>query len=304
VKKRAGAVLALSLFALLLIGDAAVAQYPPPTPTRTARPTPPRTGRPTDLPNPSNRPSNRPPNRTQTESTAAPASCLVVRGEDDDSFVVGTADFRSQLEVEGGQGCAPSNGDITVTVFSDPVVLGTFQAFEDGSFHKIFCLPPAVEPGSHNVQVNIEDRGVRSRPLIVDSDNAELCGPGDGTVVAGTSETNDGSGGGTLPRTGAGILLLLLWAVVLLGLGTVLVMTAWRYRARLTPAYVRTRLERRSHAPVLALPAPEIPRIDTSRFVPYRSRVERAEPPAQPGPTLTEWDAAPPTPTDSDHPWA
>jgi hypothetical protein len=259
------------LLSLGVVGAAGAQQYPPPTPTEKPEKTP----KPTKKPKKTKEPKD---------------SCLVVEGENDGTFTAGTAEFRSNISVEGASGCAEAFGEISATVFSDPVRMETFTALEDGSFQGVFCLPAVVESGDHEVEVSIEGRGVLTRDLRVLEGDGQTCGPGDGTVVAGISQANTGSGD-ALPRTGAGVLILVMWALVLVGLGTVLVASAWRYRARLVPLRAFRTNRRLGNAD------PPVPFVDTSRFTPYRSRVARgdraarrdargkSEPP-------TEWDAA------------
>jgi hypothetical protein len=276
MKRRASAVAVAAslLLSFGVVGDAVAQQYPPPTPTEKPEKTP------------------KPEKTKKPKKTEKPKdSCLVVEGDDDGTFTVGAADYRSDISIEGSAGCADPFGDISATVFSEPVRMGTFTALEDGSFHRVFCLPAVIEPGDHEVRVSIEGRGELIRDLRVEDDSGEPCGPGDGTVVAGTTQTNTGAGSGALPRSGAGILILVMWALVLVGLGTVLVASAWRYRARLVPIRALRTNRRLGNAD------PEVPFVDTSRFTPYRSRVARgdraarrdargkSEPP-------TEWDAA------------
>jgi len=272
MKRRMGvSALALAVAAVLsvgAIGGAAAQQYPPPTPTEKPEKT--------DKPEKTKKPK---------KTKKPPNSCLVVEGEDDGTFTTGVADARSNLSVEGTSGCADPFGDISTTIFSDPVRMDTFSALEDGSFHEVFCLPASIEPGDHEVQVSIEGRGVLTRDLLVQEGDGGTCGAGDGTVVAGVTQTNPG-GSGTLPRTGAGILLLLMWALVLVGLGTVLVASAWRYRARLVPLAMLNRRRRAG--------GHEVPFVDTSRFTPYRTSDRAARRGARrPRGTRTKWDAAP-----------
>lgn len=244
-----------SAFTLIAAPYADAQNYPPPTPTFRPGPPSPRPGPPS--PRPTGRPSD--------------ASCLVVSGQTPDGVRANRAQYQGELFLQGRAGCAAPHGDVSFTVESDPVVLGSTQAFEDGSYRATFTLPAAVQPGDHTVIADVEGRGEVRQPLVVIDAS---------TRVGGVSQANEGSGG-LLPRTGAGIAVLVLWAVAMLGLGTALVLAA-RRRFALAGAPGRART-------VLALPAPEVPRIDTSRFVPYRSRTPGVDVRSERG-TLTEWD--------------
>jgi hypothetical protein len=95
-------------------------------------------------------------------------------------------------------------------------------------------------------------------------------GLGDGTTVLGTTVEN--TGGGILPRTGGDLLRLLLWAIVLVAFGALTVLATKRLRRRFVPAFAGG--GPRGQRPIAALPPPEVPFVDTSRFVPYLSRGE------------------------------
>lgn len=198
--------------------------------------------------------------------------------------------------MKGQKRCAAPNGTVRVTINSDPVVMPSFQALEDGSFSHDYCLPSSVTPGNHTVVVDIDGRENEiSRPLTVGPNDAAACDgtraaetSGGGTTVLGTSERNPGAGGGILPRTGGDLLRLLLYALVLVLFGSTLVLAARRRGLRFADlALFRSQRARA----IAALPPPEVPFVDTSRFVPYRSKVSgaRGSRPRAPDTTMGAW---------------
>ncbi len=123
--------------------------------------------------------------------------------------------------------------------------------------------------------VNVEGGADAIRPLTIGSRNAAECGALS-TDVLSSQVTNPGSGsGGTagiLPRTGAGIALLLRWAMILIALGTLLSLAGWQCGQRFEPVRAFGARVRRKRGSVALLPATQVPFVDTSRFQPYRSR--------------------------------
>lgn len=288
----------------------AQAQYPPVTgggPSNQA--TDPGTG------NPFN-----PTTGSGTTSTTTPfcdlAHCLLFTGEVGDTFVVNKVEELGDFRVAAVSGCCERGARVDVYMESERVYLGTVFAAEDGSYQGTFKLPASIKAGTHHVIADIQGCGELRRAIEV-LGAAETIGSNPGgsdpgatvpdgsspagvsapdgtspTTVLGTNFRNTADGGaGILPLTGGDLLRLLLWGVVLVLLGTVL-LTARKRGLR----YVWLRA--RGHRPirpseVLALPPPEVPFIDTSRFVPYRSRVREREAShdGASGTTMAGWDA-------------
>ncbi|MGH2760909.1 MAG: hypothetical protein ACRDKJ_15270, partial [Actinomycetota bacterium] len=156
-----------------------------------------------------------------------------------------------------------------------------FTAETDGSF-----LSPPIQlsahmtPGPHNIIARLTaDNVERLFPiLIVDAAGRSPSGGGGLNNVANRNTGGGGGGGGVLPKTGAGILMLILWAIALIAAGTALVFAARRGGLRIQPLrVVSTRFRRRSATP-LALPPPDVPFIDTAGFVPVRPRRPEVDP--------------------------
>lgn len=255
-------------------------QYPPP-PVGTRPPGGPPGGGP---------PPGRPPNNPPGQELAGEACLTTTRA----------TQHEGPLRVKGQKRCAAPNGTVRVTINSDPVVMPSFQALEDGSFSHDYCLPASVTPGDHTVVVDIVGRENEiTRSLTVSQNDATACegtraadtGAGGGTSVLGTSERNPAAGGGgILPRTGGDLLRLLLYALVLVLFGSTLVVAARRRGLRLAdlPLFRGSRTRA-----IAALPPPEVPFVDTSRFVPYRSKVAGARG-SRPAPSDTTMGAWPP----------
>jgi hypothetical protein len=87
------------------------------------------------------------------------------------------------------------------------------------------------------------------------------------------------------------LLKLLLWAVVLVGLGTLLLASTWKWSQNLAPVRaVNSRFHRGGRRG-----AGEIARLDTSGFVPVQTthlRRDASGDVSDPDATLTEWDIA------------
>ena len=203
------------------------------------------------------------------------AHCLRYGGEVDGRLVAARAEERGDLTVAAVEGCCESHSRIDVFIESERRFLGTVYASEDGSYLGVFTLPASIKPGLHHVVAEIEGCGEFRGALQVLAKGTGA-GAGDGTSVLGTSLRNDatGSGGGILPRTGGELFRLMMWALILIGVGTLIVVATRRLGERLSP--VRTLRRRpRARRSIAALPPPEVPFVDTSRFVPYRSGAER-----------------------------
>ncbi len=205
---------------------------------------------------------------------AAEDSCFVVSGKVGDEYVVGQAEHRGLLRAEGSEGCATSFGNVDVSAAG--VFLGSITAHEDGSFMGTFRLPASVRPGTRTVVGDIDGRGEVSRTIEVI-----------GATVLGTSETRtsavaDGAGGGgVLPRTGGDILLLVLWALLLIALGTATAIVARRWREGRVAVVAGTPSGRLG----------DVPFFDTSRFAPSPVQHHRADDTRVHRAAPTEWDA-------------
>lgn len=157
--------------------------------------------------------------------------------------------FRGRLGAEGAQGCALANERVRLVVRSHPILLGQTIASEDGSYRvEAGGLPPHIVVGDHIVRGEFGDgRAVVQRPITVVSSFAQAVATRRPATTA------------TLPRTGAGIAILMLAALVLIGFGTTLVVFAYRWLRRRTTA--------RRRDPNIPLPAPALPpRVDTTSF--------------------------------------
>lgn len=206
-----------------------------------------------------------------TTPTPPADECVVVRGTVDDVLIQNVSDQRDFIEVEGRADCTVPGTTIEVIIESSPILLGTTTARGNGSFFGRFCLPSEVGAGDHTVSVGLPRRGVVERPLEVTTDDAGECSVDavfvGGTSVLGTTETPGtsvlGATDGVLPNTGLDILLLILWALALIAVGSTGAFAAWRRVQTSGVSFARDG--------AVALPPPEIPRIDTSGFVPFRS---------------------------------
>jgi hypothetical protein len=257
--------------------------------------------------------------QTSPATPADPGACLRVAQEVNGTLVDGTVEEQGGLRASGGQSCAEPFSKIDVSIGSARTYLATAYAAEDGSYVAKATLPASITPGTHQVVANIEGRGELLRAVQVTRHGAPAAPPTatpaaavaqtpssgatnagsarEGTRVLASTVTDPGSG--LRPKTGRDLVVMLMWALILVVFAAVLVRTtrtgARRYGS--VRAFGR-RFGRTPHVPA-ALPPPEVPFIDTSRFVPYRSRtgpgpssrdVRRSAPPAH-GSTSSPWDA-------------
>lgn len=63
----------------------------------------------------------------------------------------GTVNPGGQLHLTAPAGTFAPGADVTVTLHSDPVVLGTFPAADDGSFDVTVTVPEDVDTGEHSL---------------------------------------------------------------------------------------------------------------------------------------------------------
>lgn len=125
---------------------------------------------------------------------------------------------RGQVVSITGMGFVPG-GDVTATFHSDPVVIGTAPADEEGTVGFEFTIPADAELGEHEVRLVQESSGLSASVAleVVGSDEgaAEAPDAQDGAVPEG----KDSKGSGGLAVTGASALALTLAAAMLGGLG-------------------------------------------------------------------------------------
>jgi hypothetical protein len=203
------------------------------------------------------------------------------------------------LRVGAVSGCCQSFARVDVYMESERVFLGTVRANEDGSYFGVFKVPSSIKAGQHHIVADIEGCGELRAPIEVLGAGATVLG----TSTRNTSSSSDASGSGVLPRTGNDFMRVILWALILIAAGTMLIVTTRRF----APAHAHVG-RRRARGAVAALPPPEVPFIDTSRFVPYReapgqrivgtgqaTRTPRARPAPTTGraQTTSAWDRAP-----------
>jgi hypothetical protein len=242
------------------------------------------------------------------------AHCLVFAGQVGDTFVANQVEEEGDFRVTSVSGCCDRGARVDIYMESERIFLGTVFAAEDGSYQATFKVPASVTAGKHHVIADIEGCGELRREIEVLGAMSDGSAPpgggsggggpgssgddspatvgttipeGDGTTVLGTTVRNTGDGG-LLPLSGGDLIGLLLWGSALALVGTVLMRIARKRGFRYTWLRIRGHeaVDRRY---VLALPPPEVPFVDTSRFIPFRSRVEDSlrSPTST---TMTGWD--------------
>lgn len=198
------------------------------------------------------------------------------------------------FRIEGGPGCANpgSQGHVDGQSHRFTFTGSNFVAAADGSYASpTLRLPAHMTAGPHSL-FSVFPEGEVMLPILVvssggsgdtnDPDTNNTTGSptgsnqslGGGGGLATTAKRAAGGGGGILPKTGAGILTLILWAIALIAVGTWLVIAARRRLEwhRLQAGGSRSR----SHDPYpRALPMPEVPFFDTRGY----SHVRPAVPP-------------------------
>ncbi len=163
-------------------------------------------------------------------------------------------------QVSGLDNCADPN-EIGVQLFVEDgggnrTLLSTFNAGADGSYTSTAFSYPAAE-GDYNLVVVTQD----------------------GEVVRPINVGTPGGGGGPPASASRGGAFLSMWMLLLLAIATMLVLSArrkvpWLHPMRAMGARLRGR---DAHPP--ALPAPDVPFLDTSHFVPQgmRARPEKSD---------------------------
>lgn len=92
--------------------------------------------------------------------------------------------------------------DVTITLHSNPVVLGTVTADANGDVHAVETIPAGTAAGAHTIELTGTDSTGAPRDV--------------------STAITVGSGGGSLPRTGAAIAAMVGVAAVLFAAGTAL----------------------------------------------------------------------------------
>jgi hypothetical protein len=140
-------------------------------------------------------------------------------------------------------GCLVGGQIIVLVVLSQRRVIGQATVLEDGSVRIQGTMPSQLEPGTHNLEVDIggQTHAVRAISVVPSLDQ---------TTLASHST----------PRSGTGVALLALWALLILGGGAVLASFGWK---RLRPAGTGGVGSHESAGPD---EGPPVPRIDTSGF--------------------------------------
>ncbi len=198
------------------------------------------------------------------------------------------------FRIEGGPGCANpgSQGHVDGQSHRFTFADSSFIVRPDGSYSSpTLRLAAHQAPGPHSLFAVFPEGEVVLPILVVGNgggggltDTNDTSGSptnsnnsaGGGGGLAATNRTAAGGGGGILPKTGLGILTLILWAIALIAAGTWLVIAA---RRRLEWQGLQAAgLSRSRDQHPLALPMPEVPFLDTRGF----SHVRPAVPPPAP----------------------
>ncbi|HYZ91630.1 MAG TPA: LPXTG cell wall anchor domain-containing protein [Actinomycetota bacterium] len=218
----------------------------------------------------------------------APANCASLNGGQ------GTQDGRVVLEaggtfsISGGPGCGSGTaGHIDGQSHRFTFAGSNFAVNANGSFSSpSLTLPSHMGPGPHRLFTVFNDNSEVVLPILVvgsdttgggnENTNSSPTGGGGGGLTSAANRTSGGGGGGgLLPRTGSSILMLILWAMALIATGTALVFAARKRGFEWQPLRIRGRRPQKRDV-VRALPAPDIPFIDTTGFVPTKPGVAPA----------------------------
>ncbi len=205
----------------------AQAKYPPPPPTPTPRP---------------------------AVGGSDGRACFKVDGQVDGAFVPGRVTEGSDIIVFGPEGTAEANGEIEFFVDSRRAKLGQSHAQADGSFSYRRTLPTLIKPGHHRIIGVIRGCGESSVDLEV------LASP---QVLVGAAVADPSEGSGTLPRTGVPLVTYVLVALILVGIGALLL----RVRNGRPIGLARSITSASSE--------PKVPLLDTSHFVSGELRQRR-----------------------------
>jgi LPXTG-motif cell wall-anchored protein len=209
------------------------------------------------------------------------ANCADLNGEQGTSGGRFVLEFLGSFSVSGGPGCGSGTGGHVDGQSHRFTFAGSnFAVNADGSFGSpTLTLPSHMGPGPHRLFTVFNDGSEVVLPILVVGAN-ETTGGGDtnndttgggGGLASAANRTNGGGGGGLLPKTGGNILMLVLWAIALIAAGTALVLAARKRGFGWQPLRIAGRARERDI--VRALPAPEIPFLDTTGFVPIRPGV-------------------------------
>lgn len=168
---------------------------------------------------------------TSTTSTTTPATTTTTTPP----AVKATPDFMYPGEscLITAQGFLPGTG-VTITVFSDPLVIGTFAADANGSISQTWTVPSGFAAGAHTVTLTgqtVAGAVQLSVPITVGSlVQAVTTTAGPAPTAAPVAVTTTGS----LPTTGSGLTQPLVFgaAAMLLGGGAALVVSRRRASSR------------------------------------------------------------------------
>lgn len=116
--------------------------------------------------------------------------------------------------------------DATFTLYSDPVVLGTVVADDDGNATLVFDLPSGTTIGAHEiVTTGTNENGIAEEETIVL--NVTSCAPGGDTGASGGSDDD-----GALARTGTDVSTPVRAAVVVFAAGAALLLVSRKRQVR------------------------------------------------------------------------
>ena len=203
--------------------------------------------------------------------TTLPSICLSISGAVE--LIGGIIEilFQGTITISGPAGCAQDGETIDLSVASDPVSLGSATANSDGSYSLSATLPASITPGQHEITADFgPGRAQLVQPILVVTSFP--------TGAAAGANTGPTSNGANLPKTGADIARLVMWAMVLLVVGAGLIF--YRRRrfgqlavaagalARLRPNGASKRRRKRRR-----VDDKQLVRADTTKFVP--EKVER-----------------------------
>ena len=114
------------------------------------------------------------------------------------------------VAANGQPGCFTAGENVTGTVESDPVVVFRTTATANGSYSATFTVPASIPAGTHTFRVVGATSGLQyARPIVVQAATGTTAGVG-------------------LPRTGADILALAMWALLAIGGGSFLIAASWK----------------------------------------------------------------------------
>lgn len=108
-----------------------------------------------------------------------------------------------------------AGSSVTMTLFPDPVGLGTAAVSADGTFSASVTIPTSVSPGTHELRVS--GTGADGQPR-TSSTSLVIVGASSGSA-SGSGASGSGGSGSDLAATGRGTGTTAVLAVLLLGIG-------------------------------------------------------------------------------------